>query len=95
LGVHEALNPALMTIKAAPNPMHYAAIFTIETGLLTINSTKNTVLTLYNAFGQLVKTQYFANETLVLQRDGLPQGCYFYKITTGETPVAQGKLLME
>jgi Leucine-rich repeat (LRR) protein len=79
------------SISVRPNPMHDAAVFEIRDS----QSPHYALLTLYNTLGQAVKTQSFIGQTLVLQRDDLPQGCYFYKITSGGTSVAQGKLVVE
>jgi Leucine-rich repeat (LRR) protein len=89
------------SVSVRPNPMHDAAVFVCTTdrnsqlGNRGGDSQSPTLLTLYNTLGQAIKTQSFIGETLVLQRDDLPQGCYFYKITNGGASVAQGKLVVE
>ena len=64
--------------------MHDAALFEIGGDNKSNNESKK--LTLYNAFGQVVKTAVFQNNRLLLQSDDLPQGCYFYKINSPLAP---------
>jgi Leucine-rich repeat (LRR) protein len=78
-------------VKIMPNPMHDAAIFEIGDS----QSPTLLTLTLYNTLGQTVKTQRFVDGKLILERDNLPQGCYFYKISNTNGLLTQGKLIME
>ena len=83
------------SVKIMPNPMHDVAVISYQhlEGIGNI-STEKTELTLYNMLGQAGKTQYFDHNTLVLQRDDLPQGCYVYKISSGSLQIAKGKLVV-
>jgi uncharacterized repeat protein (TIGR01451 family) len=86
----EVVDNAEFSVKIMPNPMHDAAVFEIRDS----QSPRYTQLTLYNTLGQAVKTQQFIDGKLVLERDNLPQGCYFYKITSDGKMMAQGKVVI-
>jgi Leucine-rich repeat (LRR) protein len=90
LSTIEMVDNQVFNVKIVPNPMHDAAVFEIGDS----QRPRNTQLTLYNTLGQAVKTQNFVGEQLLLQRDNLPQGCYFYKITNEGRLVAQGRVVM-
>ncbi|MEY4926422.1 MAG: hypothetical protein RI894_858, partial [Bacteroidota bacterium] len=93
LGVEPVFTKPELKLSVIPNPMHDAATFIFEnTGLLT---TKTMTLTLYNALGQAVRRQDFQNNQLLLQRDNLPQGCYFYSIKVGDELISRGKAVVE
>ena len=83
------------SVKIIPNPIHDFTTITINTGLNGVPLSGGREFTLYNTLGQTVKTQDFVNEKLVLQRDDLPQGCYFYTITNNGQRIAQGRLVVQ
>jgi Leucine-rich repeat (LRR) protein len=85
----QSIDNQKIIVKIMPNPMHDAAIFEIG------DSQSPTLLTLYNTLGQTIKTQPFVDGKLILERDNLPQGCYFYKISNANGLLTQGKLIME
>ncbi len=87
----ETLQNGDISLKIMPNPMQDFTTISLN----DLNTSKNLELTLYNAFGQTLKTQNFIENTLVLQRDGLPAGCYFYSIRKSGELVGQGRLMME
>jgi hypothetical protein len=99
----EVVDNAEFSVKIMPNPMHDAAVFECRTdrvgqpgnGSRDAQSPRDTQLTLYNTLGQAVKTQQFIDGKLVLERDNLPQGCYFYKITSDGKMMAQGRVVMQ
>jgi Secretion system C-terminal sorting domain/Leucine Rich repeats (2 copies) len=86
----EVVDNTEFSVKIMPNPMHDAAVFEIGDS----QSPRDIQLTLYNTLGQAVKTQRFIDGKLVLERDNLPQGCYFYKITSEGKMMAQGKVVI-
>jgi Leucine-rich repeat (LRR) protein len=88
------------SVKIKPNPMRDAAEIRLQSyqhleGVSNLNPNLKPEFTLYNTLGQAVKTQPFLGNTLILQRDNLPQGCYFYKITSDGKMMAQGKLVVQ
>ncbi|MEY4927902.1 MAG: hypothetical protein RI894_2338, partial [Bacteroidota bacterium] len=89
----QTIDNQLLNVKIMPNPMH--DFTTISYRLEGVSNFENTVFTLYNTLGQPVKRQTFTSNELTLQRDNLPQGCYFYKISKGGSLLAQGKLVVE
>jgi uncharacterized repeat protein (TIGR01451 family) len=98
----EVVDNAEFSVKIVPNPMHDAAVFECRTDRVgqsgnsgrDSQSPRYTQLTLYNTLGQAVKTQQFIDGKLILERDNLPQGCYFYKITSEGKMMAQGKVVI-
>ncbi len=74
-------------VKIFPNPMSDATRIEVKNA-----AAQKLQFSLYNALGQVVKTQDFNGEALVLQRGDLPQGCYFYTIQREEQIIARGKL---
>jgi Secretion system C-terminal sorting domain len=85
----EVVGNTEFSVKIMPNPMHDVAVFEIGDS----QSPRDIQLTLYNTLGQAVKTQRFIDGKLVLERDNLPQGCYFYKITSDGKMMAQGRVV--
>jgi uncharacterized repeat protein (TIGR01451 family) len=82
-----------IALSIIPNPMHDAAVFEITNKSLSAN--KNTILTVYNTLGQVVKTQYFENNRLLLERENLPQGIYFYTVLIENELVSKGKVMVK
>ena len=63
-------------ISVYPNP------FTSATTLQTAVSLHNATITVYNCFGQTVKEiKNISGQSLTLQRDNLPSGMYFVRLT--------------
>jgi Secretion system C-terminal sorting domain len=89
----EVIDNQEFSVKIMPNPMHDAAVFEIGDSRDS-QSPRDALLTLYNTLGQAVKTQQFIDGKLILERDNLPQGCYFYKITNEGKMMAQGKVVI-
>jgi uncharacterized repeat protein (TIGR01451 family) len=87
----EMIDNQEFSVKIMPNPMHDAAVFEIGDSQIPRYTTQ---LTLYNTLGQAVKTQQFIDGKLILERDNLPQGCYFYKITSEGKMMAQGRVVI-
>ena len=92
----QVIDNQAFSISVQPNPMRDRTIFEIQSyqNLEGVGNFKPE-LTLYNTLGQTVKTQDFVNEKLVLQRESLPQGCYFYTITNNGQRIAQGRLVVQ
>ncbi len=77
-------------LSVAPNPMLSHSEFRLS------KSFNNLRIELYDSVGRLVSEQ-ISNEgnRLVLQRNKLPQGLYFYKLFSGNEAIANGKILMK
>ena len=80
-----------IAIKVMPNPMHDAAVFEITDDPQTDFKAE---LVLYNALGQRVLSQNFVGNRLLLARNNLPQGYYFYTINTTNGLLTKGKLVV-
>lgn len=72
-------------VSVFPNP------FTSQTTLQTDNRFKNATLTVYNSYGQTVKQiNNLAGQTITFNRDNLPSGLYFVRLTeNSEVPVTE------
>jgi len=76
-------------IKVFPNP------FFAQTTLRTDNLFKNATLTVYNSFGQEVKQIInISGQSITLNRDNLPSGLYFIRLTQENKTLATGKLII-
>ena len=73
----------------SPNP------FSSSTTLQTDNLFKNATLTIYNSFGQQVKQlKNIYGQEIKLQRDDLPNGLYFLRLTQDDKTFATEKLII-
>jgi photosystem II stability/assembly factor-like uncharacterized protein len=88
LGIEE--NPkSLTSVKIFPNP------FSTQTTLQTDNSFKNATLTIYNVWGQKVKEkENLSGSTLIIQRDNLPSGLYFIRMSQNNKTVLTDRLII-
>ncbi len=64
------------TISIQPNPFHSSTIIQIKDNL------KNGSMTLYNAYGQIVKQlNNLTGKSISINKDNLPSGVYFIRLT--------------
>ena len=76
-------------ITIFPNP------FSFQTTVQTYNTLNELTLTVYNELGQQVKKIEHINEqTILLQRDGLPEGIYLICLTQDNALVSTSKLII-
>ena len=88
LGLYEAINYN-MTYSIFPNP------FSAQTTLQTDNIFKGATLTVYNCYGQAVKqTGNLSGQTIILQRENLPSGLYFIRLTQDNKTFSADKLVI-
>jgi len=72
-----------------PNP--FSSFTTLEVD----NIFHNAVLTVYNFHGQIVKQMYnLSGQTIIFQRDNLPSGLYFLRLTGDNTIFYDGKIVI-
>lgn len=82
----------LATVKVFPNPFSTQATFEIETE----EYYQNLTLTVYNVMGQAVKTiQSNGENRIILDRNGLNSGVYFYQIQSEGLILDSGKLMVQ
>ena len=87
IGVNEIIYNLGLTIS--PNP------FSLRTTLRTADLLKNATLALYNSFGQIVKQiENLSGQTITLQRDDLPSGLYFLRLTQDNKVITTEKLVI-
>ena len=77
------------SINIFPNP------FFIETNLRTTHVLKDAIVTLYNSLGQEIKqVKNISGESFALQRDNLPSGLYFIRLTQDNIILTTEKLII-
>ena len=88
-GINETTNPIKTTFS--PNP------FTAQTTITIAGNTSNASLHIFNIHGQKVKTIAVGNKReIVLNREGMPQGVYFYEVKNSDNLVlSSGKMVVE
>ncbi|MBE0663497.1 MAG: T9SS type A sorting domain-containing protein [Bacteroidales bacterium] len=75
--------------KIFPNP------FNNQTTLQTDNILKNATLSVYNCFGQTIKKiRNISGQTITINRDNLPSGVYFIRLTQDNKIIATNKLII-
>ncbi|MBI4946773.1 MAG: T9SS type A sorting domain-containing protein [Bacteroidetes bacterium] len=79
-------------IKVYPNPINTLAVLNLNT---LVYSGKLS-FSLYDILGNKVRTiESVTNDRLVINREGLLSGIYFYQLHDAETIIASGKLLVD
>lgn len=86
---HEVFIPNL-EIQVVPNPFSDQTRLTLK-GV----ETQNAVLHLYNLQGQKMATQAFDNSSVLIKRNDLLSGMYFYKIELNGQLGGTGKLIIQ
>lgn len=87
LGIDGENNPS--TFQVCPNPFSSSTI--IKSGY----PVKNATLTIYNLYGQSVKQMdNLSGQTIVFQRDNLPSGIYFLRLTQDNKVIATNKIVI-
>jgi Secretion system C-terminal sorting domain len=82
-------NKPKKSISIFPNP------FISSTNIRTNDILKNATLTIYNAFGQLVKqVKNISGQSFTLSRDNLPSGLYSIRLTEENKTIAVEKLII-
>ena len=74
-------------IKIFPNPCSDKVMIEIN------NLQEHTVLYLYNAFGQVIQSVELNKNETMIQRGGLPNGVYLYRIVNTGRQISSGKLV--
>ncbi|MBI4929879.1 MAG: T9SS type A sorting domain-containing protein [Bacteroidetes bacterium] len=76
-------------VTISPNP--FSSSTTLQSDILF----RNTTLTVYNSYGQQVKQiKNISGQEIKLQRDNLPSGLYFIRLTEGDKTLATDKLII-
>ena len=77
-------------VKIAPNPMYEQAIITVDNKF-----NQNFNITIFNALGKRIKTiSSNGDNQIVVERNGLSSGVYFYQIQSQGVILDNGKLLI-
>jgi hypothetical protein len=76
------------TLQVFPNP------FQLQTTISLNHTADNAQFILYNGKGEKVKTLEFSGNKVMVTRDALKAGLYYYQITEGSGTVSAGKLML-
>jgi len=84
------------SVSVSPNPFSAEAVFTFS------KEVKNATLKIYSLLGQEEKSIFFSGKQVILNKDILPSGVYFYQLSTscpqgegrGEV-IATGKIIIQ
>ena len=84
------IKPSLEGIRVFPNPMQTEAVFQFPTDV------SDATLSLYDVLGQPLRSvEQKGNSELILAKENLSTGIYFYKIKTQDGRFATGRLVIE
>jgi len=76
-------------VTISPNPFHLTTTLELQ------NEFKGAELIIYNTLGKKVMHQKIVSKQTVINRDGLPNGIYFYQIAGNENKYISGKLIID
>lgn len=79
-------------VSIYPNPFNSSLLITFKDPSILGN---NTEFVLYNVLGQLVCRSQINTPQVIINRDGLSQGIYFYQITNTNGIIDAGKLVAQ
>jgi hypothetical protein len=71
-----------------PNPFNYSTTIQLQQNI------GNSNLIIYNIFGQIVRSTNVSGNKIIVERDNLPAGVYFYRITQNNEIIVSGKLMI-
>ncbi len=81
-----------MKVTIYPNPFIYQTTLEIS----TTENQENAVVKIFNAFGQqIISSAFGINNKLIIDRDNLKSGIYFYKVFQEDKEISTGKMLVE
>lgn len=79
------------SFKLYPNPTNQFATLEFDNSKMG-----NCILTLFNIFGQIVLTvDGITSDKIVIERQNLSSGLYFFRLDTESKTIAKGKLIIE
>jgi hypothetical protein len=73
-----------------PNPFSFSSTLTLSDNV----SLTDLTLSIFNMDGRMVRQTIITSHESVIERNGMAAGIYFYKITSGRTAKAFGKLII-
>lgn len=76
------------SLKIYPNPFAQEAIIEVD------NNDVDKIFELYDLYGRKIKEEKFVGNQLNFKRNHLQSGMYFFKITSKNKPLTQGKLII-
>jgi hypothetical protein len=89
------LSTSIEKITFKTNQSFFPNPFSEQTVLQTNDILQQSTLTLYNVFGEQVKQQTnIFGKTIVLYRDNLTSGIYFFRLTQGSKIISENKLVI-
>jgi len=79
-----------ISITLSPNPFHTTATLSISDSRY-----KNAALKIYDVMGRPVQQQIITNQSTIINRNGLCDGLYFYRLSNSEGLMLTGKFVVE
>lgn len=76
-------------VSVHPNPISSQAIFSFKEPVY------EALLKIYDLFGREIRRVEFSGKQIILQREDLVSGLYFYQITSGSKSVAKGRVVVQ
>lgn len=86
--VSNVVNLTDYRVLVFPNPSN--SLFAIQLPELS----DGLLFTLKDTFGKLVKQEAVTSKTTTMQREGLPNGIYFWQVVSNEKVLSKGKLIL-
>jgi len=86
--ITETFEIELSSMKIYPNPFAQEAIIELD------NDNTEKIFELYDLFGRQIRIEQFNGNRLNFKRNLLQSGIYFFKITSKNKPLTQGKLII-
>jgi len=83
------INPASTGLTVYPNPATTEVTFALD------RASGTAIVSLYDLNGKQVQQVSFSGQQVVLGRNGLPEGIYFYMVRNGSEILGKGKLNFE
>jgi hypothetical protein len=81
--------PITPFVNLFPNPFHTSALLQFD------EVVTNAELKIYNSFGQQIRKQTKIQNSIIINRNDLENGMYFYRVTNSSGQIMIGKFLIE
>lgn len=91
VGIPSEIQNPQSEISISPNPFHSTTVLKLSDDF----SSSDLTLEIFNVDGKTIRKLPITSHETVIERNGLSPGIYFYKLTSGITAKAFGKLIIQ
>ena len=91
VGIQSEIQNPQSAISISPNPFHSITTLTVNNNLFNDNLT----LSIFNVEGKILRQQNLTSHQTIIERNGMANGLYFYKLAENGIVKSVGKLLVE